>query len=410
MRFDVLTLFPAMFDGVLGASILKRAAEPLPDRPAVVSYHLHDIRDWTTNKHQKVDAAPFGGGPGMVMQCQPVWDAVQAVEAMDPRVPTRVLLTPTGTPLTQPLVERLAGAERLLLIAGHYEGLDQRVIDRLHEEAPEAADVNPSAPTPANDHLLELSLGDYVLSGGELPAMVLIDAIVRLIPGVLGDAASAHHDSFAAGSQRLLDHPHYTRPRTWAGRDAPDVLLGGDHAAIEAWRREQRERLTLARRPELIEGDGRVATVTLRNARPGDAELIHATDEATLSLVAEHAGQIIGHLHASTMQLLDATTADTRLACLGPLVVTPDWQHRGVESALLREAIARLTADGFAAVVVQDDPAFYLRFGFRPAHEFGITPAKTSDDSDAFQLLPLLDPLPSNLWGRVRYPHPPRRR
>ncbi|GAB4192813.1 MAG: tRNA (guanosine(37)-N1)-methyltransferase TrmD [Phycisphaeraceae bacterium] len=242
-RIDVLTLFPEMFTGVLGSSILKRAAEPVTHpadptrvRPPVVSYYVTDIREYTDNKHQKVDQPPFGGGPGMVIQCQPVWDAVMAVEAQDPRPATRVLLTPQGTVLTQPLVEELAQQPRLLLIAGHYEGIDERVIQKL-------------AP------IREISIGDYVLSGGELPAMVLIDAVVRLLPGALGHEDSAHHDSFSPGADRLLDHPHYTRPRTWQGMDVPDVLLSGDHAKIEAWRKEEALKRTRERRPDLL-GEG----------------------------------------------------------------------------------------------------------------------------------------------------------
>lgn len=231
MRIDVLTLFPEMFTPVLGASILKRAAEA-----GKVSYHLTDIRRYTADKHGKVDARPYGGGPGMVMSCQPVYDAAMAVEGEDDRPATRVLMTPQGRPLRQPLVEQLAEQPRLMVIAGHYEGLDERVIEELEP--------------------LEVSIGDYVLSGGELPAMVLIDAVVRLLPGVLGDEQSAHHDSFSPGAERLLDHPHYTRPPEWHGRTVPEVLLSGDHAAIERWRQEQARRRTAQRRPDLLRADG----------------------------------------------------------------------------------------------------------------------------------------------------------
>ncbi|MBI1373691.1 MAG: tRNA (guanosine(37)-N1)-methyltransferase TrmD [Phycisphaera sp.] len=227
MRIDVLTLFPPMFEPVLGSSILKRAAEA-----GRVSYHLTDIRAHTTNKHGKVDDRPYGGGPGMVMACQPLWDCVQAVEQQDPLPATRVMMTPQGKPLTQPMCERLAELPRLLIIAGHYEGIDERVVEEL-------------AP-------LEISIGDYVLSGGELPAMVLIDAVVRLLPGVLGHDESAFHDSFSPGANRLLDHPHYTRPPEWRGKTVPDVLLSGDHAAIEKWRKQQAEDRTSQRRPDLM--------------------------------------------------------------------------------------------------------------------------------------------------------------
>lgn len=231
MRIDVLSLFPEMFAPVLGASILKRAAEA-----AVVSYHLSDIRRYTTNKHGKVDDRPYGGGPGMVMGCQPLWDAVAAVEAEDPRPAVRIMMTPQGRRLDQPLVEELAKNARLLIIAGHYEGIDERVVERLGP--------------------MEVSLGDYVLSGGELPAMVLIDAVVRLLPGALGHDESAHHDSFSPGAHRLLDHPHYTRPPVWQGLAVPEVLVSGDHAAVDRWRKEQAMRRTRARRPDLLKENG----------------------------------------------------------------------------------------------------------------------------------------------------------
>jgi tRNA (guanine37-N1)-methyltransferase len=239
MRIDVLSLFPGMFDGVLGASILKRAADPQleaagPDQPQPhVSYHLTDIRAFAGNKHQKVDRPPYGGGPGMLMQCQPIWDAVQSVEAEAPEPAQRIVMSPQGQRLDQLMVERLALCPRLLIIAGHYEGFDERVIEAL-------------------DPIQQISIGDYVLSGGELPAMVVIDAVVRLIPGVLGDDQSAHHDSFSAGNDRLLDYPHYTRPPQWQGRKVPDILLNGNHAAIEAWRRQQARQRTAERRPDLL--------------------------------------------------------------------------------------------------------------------------------------------------------------
>ena len=235
MRIDVLTLFPEMFDNVLSSSILKRAADPAVT-PAPVRYHLTNIREYTTDKHGKVDKPPYGGGPGMVMQCQPVWDAVHAVEAQDAGVPaTRIFMTPQGRRLDHRLVEELADEPRLLIVAGHYEGVDQRVIDALEP--------------------LLISIGDYVLTGGELPAMVLIDAVVRLLPGVLGDETSAQHESFSTQANGLLDYPHYTRPPTWQGCDVPQVLLSGNHAHIEAWRREQSQIRTQDRRPDLLNSD-----------------------------------------------------------------------------------------------------------------------------------------------------------
>lgn len=234
MRIDVLTLFPEMFEGVLGASILKRAAAANDERPAAVEYHVTNIRDHTDDKQQKVDQRPFGGGPGMVMQCQPVWDAVMAVEGEDDRPATRVLMTPQGERLDHAVVQRLATEPRLLIIAGHYEGIDERVIEKL---------------TP----IRRVSIGDYVLSGGELPAMVLIDAVVRLLPGVLGDERSVEFESFSDETGGLLDCPHYTRPRVWEGLEVPEVLLGGDHARIEAWRRARSRERTAELRPDLID-------------------------------------------------------------------------------------------------------------------------------------------------------------
>lgn len=235
-----------MFPAVLGASILGRASEPgdaRPDGGSPVSYHVHDIRRWTTNKHQKVDRPPYGGGPGMVMQCQPVWDSVRAVLSMaEPSGPRRarlLLMSPQGRRLTQSLAEELAREDRLVLVAGRYEGIDERVIQKLSSE----------------HGLEELSIGDYVLSGGELAAMVVIDAVVRLIPGVLGHEESAHRDSFSPGSDRLLDHPHYTRPEEWMGLRVPEVLLSGDHAKIEAWRRAESDRRTRERRSDLLRPD-----------------------------------------------------------------------------------------------------------------------------------------------------------
>lgn len=237
MRFDILTTFPEMFawHPAAPADLAGRPAMsvsiPARARAAgLVSWHAHNIRDFANNKHDKTDDRPFGGGPGMVMMCQPIWDCVAHVEALDPRPATRILLTPQGVPLKQSIVRDLATKPRLLMIAGHYEGIDERVIERL-------------AP-------MEISLGDYVLSGGELGAMILIDAITRLIPGALGHAQSAHQDSFEGDG--LLDTPHYTRPREWMGESVPDVLISGDHEAIARWRQEQRQSRTKTRRPDLI--------------------------------------------------------------------------------------------------------------------------------------------------------------
>ena len=255
MRIDILTLFPEMFESVLGSSILKRAAQKPKDRTglspkddnshlkAPVNYHVHQLRDYTTDKHRKVDKPPFGGGPGMVIQCQPTWDAVKAIQNMDEAPTRRILLTPQGKPLTQEKLEELAKLPRVLLIAGHYEGFDERVIDKL-------------AP------IEEISIGDYVLSGGELAAMVLIDGIVRLLPNVLGDQQSALQDSFSQGGTGvsgeekrggILDCAHYTRPAVWEGMEIPKVLLSGDHKKIDAWREENAIERTKQRRPDLLD-------------------------------------------------------------------------------------------------------------------------------------------------------------
>ncbi len=223
LRIDILTLFPEMFAGVLGTSIPKRAAEK-----GLVEYHLTNLRDFATDAHQSVDDRPFGGGPGMVMMCPVVFDAVEAVETRDARAATRIVLTPAGRVLDQRLVEELSEKPRLLLIAGHYEGFDERIIEGLSP--------------------LELSIGDFVLSGGELAAMIVVDAVVRKLPGALGAETGADDESFADG---LLEYPQYTRPREYRGMGVPQVLLSGNHARIARWRDEQRAMRTESRRPDL---------------------------------------------------------------------------------------------------------------------------------------------------------------
>ena len=223
LRIDILTLFPEMFAPILGTSIPKRAAEK-----GLVEYRLTNIRDFATDAHKSVDDKPFGGGPGMVMMCQTLFDAVEYAEKQDNRPATRIILTPQGRLFDQKMAEELASKERLLLIAGHYEGFDERIIEGL----------NP----------LEVSIGDYVLSGGELAAMVIVDAVVRLLPGALGAEHGAVDETFAKG---LLEYPQYTRPREFRGISVPDVLLSGNHAAIAKWRDEQRKLRTQDRRPDL---------------------------------------------------------------------------------------------------------------------------------------------------------------
>lgn len=226
MRFDVLTLFPEIFESYLGQSLLRRAIEA--GRVAVA---LHNIRDWSPDKrHRKVDDRPFGGGPGMLLMVEPVVACVEAVRPLMPDPGHLVMLTPQGRRLTQGVVEELAEKRRLLLLCGRYEGFDERVRQLLEPD--------------------EVSLGDFVLNGGEVAAMAIIDAVIRLVPGVLGDEDSSTDDSFS-GPERLLEHAQYTRPREFRGLTVPEVLLSGDHQAIERWRREDRLKRTAARRPDL---------------------------------------------------------------------------------------------------------------------------------------------------------------
>jgi tRNA (guanine37-N1)-methyltransferase len=226
MQFDVLTLFPEIFSGYVSQSLLSKAIES-----GLVQIDLHDIRDWTLDKHQRVDDRPYGGGPGMVMQVEPVVECVEAVQKTGENPGNLIMLTPTGKPLNQRLVEELVQRPRHILLCGRYEGFDQRVVDIL----------NP----------LEISIGDYILNGGEVGAMALIDSMIRLVPGVLGDEQSSQDDSFSTGN-RLLEFPHYTRPRDFRGHTVPEVLLSGDHGEIAQWRQEQSLQRTRERREDLL--------------------------------------------------------------------------------------------------------------------------------------------------------------
>ena len=227
MQFDVLTLFPEIFTGYLGQSLLNKAI----DRD-LVHVDVHDMRRWSTDKHQKVDDRPYGGGPGMVLCVKPVVESVEDIQKAGD-VPGRiVMLTPQGRQLNQKVIEDLAQEKRLLLLCGRYEGFDQRVTDILQPD--------------------EISIGDFVLNGGEVAAMVLIDTVIRLVPGVLGDESSAVHDSFSEGN-RFLEFAQYTRPREYRGHAVPDVLLGGNHEEIARWRREQSYLKTRQRRSDLLD-------------------------------------------------------------------------------------------------------------------------------------------------------------
>jgi tRNA (guanine37-N1)-methyltransferase len=229
MRFDVVTLFPEMLRGYLGESLLAKAIER-----NLVQVELHQLRDWSTDeKHHKVDDRPFGGGPGMVLMVEPVVTCVEEVREEVTDEPGRVILfTPQGRRLDQRMVEELATEKRLILVCGRYEGFDQRVIDILKPD--------------------EISIGDYVLGGGEVAAMVLIDTVIRLVPEVLGDEQSNQLDSFSSGN-RLLESAQYTRPREFRGLCVPEVLLSGNHEAIAAWRKEESLKKTRERRADLLE-------------------------------------------------------------------------------------------------------------------------------------------------------------
>ncbi len=227
MRFDVLTLFPDTFSGYLGQSLLAKALER-----GLIDVWVHDIRRWSPDKHRKVDDRPFGGGPGMVLRVDCVVPCVEAVQAMDAEPGRLVMLTPQGERLDQPMVERLAARRRLVLLCGRYEGFDERIRLLLEPE--------------------EISLGDFVLNGGEVAAMAVIDAVIRLVPGVLGDEESSGSDSFS-GDERLLEFAQYTRPRVYRGLAVPEILLGGNHEQIARWRRDNSRERTLRRRADLLD-------------------------------------------------------------------------------------------------------------------------------------------------------------
>lgn len=227
MRIDVLTLFPEIFSGYLGQSLLKKAIDA-----EVVTVAVHNIRDWAQGKHRQVDDRPFGGGPGMVLRPEPVVACVEEVQKQGDVTGHLVLLTPQGRRLDQSIVEELAGQVRLVLICGRYEGIDQRAIDLLQPD--------------------EVSIGDYILGGGEVAAMAVIDAVVRLVPGVLGDSESNKQDSFS-GNPPLLEFPQYTRPREFRGLAVPDVLMSGNHPEIARWREQQKIDRTHQRRADLLD-------------------------------------------------------------------------------------------------------------------------------------------------------------
>ncbi len=228
MKIDVITIFPGMFEAVLGESIVKRA-----QRKGKIKISIHDLRDYTDDAHRTVDDRPFGGGPGMVMKAGPLYRAVSGILGRRGKKGCKiVLLTPQGRRLDQKTARRMSRFKRILLICGHYEGVDGRVKELLKAE--------------------EISIGDYILTGGELPAMVLIDAVARLLPGVLGNGRSSESESFENG---VLEFPQYTRPSSFRGLKVPEVLLSGDHKRIDGWRREQSLKITKKKRPDLLRSE-----------------------------------------------------------------------------------------------------------------------------------------------------------
>jgi tRNA (guanine37-N1)-methyltransferase len=224
VRIDIVTILPEMFSGPMSASVIGIAREK-----GLLEIHVHDLRDYTHDRHRTTDDAPYGGGPGMVMKPEPVFEAVESIRALDERTAWTVVLSPRGEPFRQRSAERLSRCERIILICGRYEGFDERIYTLADEI---------------------VSIGDYVLTGGELPAMVLIDATARLLPGVLGHENSTQDESFTTG---LLEYPQYTRPAVFRGIGVPDVLRSGDHGRIESWRRDQAIRVTARIRPDLLE-------------------------------------------------------------------------------------------------------------------------------------------------------------
>lgn len=233
MRFDILTLFPDLFESYLQQSLLKKAIER-----GLIEIHRWNFRDWTKDKHQSVDDKPYGGGPGMLIRCQPVFDCVEHVQQQGAGPGSLVMLTPQGRRLDQNLVKTLAKVPRLVLLCGRYEGFDDRIREGLKP--------------------LEVSVGDFVANGGEVPAMLLVDTVMRLVPGVLGDETSSKYDSFSESG--LLEYPQYTRPREFRGMTVPEVLVNGNHQEIEEWRRVQSLERTKERRADLLADSGQRET------------------------------------------------------------------------------------------------------------------------------------------------------
>ena len=344
MRIDVVTIFPDYL-APLELSLAGKAREK-----GLIDVRVHDLRQWTHDRHRTVDDTPYGGGAGMVMRPEPWGEAFDALLADGPA--TVVFTTPSGQPFTQAVARDLATRERLVFACGRYEGIDQRVVDEVGERA----------------EVREISLGDYVLNGGEVAALAITEAVVRLVPGFMGNAASLEEESHEDG---LLEYPVYTKPARWRERDVPDVLLSGDHAAIAAWRRDQAVRRTTLRRPDLLPATVLLDDVEIRPAVPADAgelfvlqracwvqeqhdnpdvripalheslEDVRSWSERDTVLIARSAGRLVGAVRAS----LDGETWE-----VGRLMVAPDVAGRGLGRHLMEriEALAPAEATSYA--------------------------------------------------------------
>ncbi|MFZ2503560.1 MAG: tRNA (guanosine(37)-N1)-methyltransferase TrmD [Nocardioides sp.] len=368
MRLDYLSIFPDYF-GPLALSLLGKAQQA-----GLIETHVHDLRDWAHDKHRTVDDTPYGGGAGMVMRPEP-WG--EAFDALGIEGATVVVLTPAGRPLSQPLARELATRRRLIFLCGRYEGIDQRVVEYAAEHA----------------EVVEVSLGDYVLNGGEVAALAITEAVVRLLPGVVGNVDSLTEESHESG---LLEHPSYTKPASWRGRAVPEVLLSGDHAAIAAWRAEQARARTVRTRPDLLHPSTAGSVDELRLAVPADAGELWTLQTAcwvqeqvnnpgvelptsaegladvaewlqtwTVLVLRRH-GRLIGAARGRLVERAGETVWD-----IGRLMAAPDLQGQGIGRRMLAEIEALAPAEATAYVLFTGagstrNQRIYKRAGYRP--------------------------------------------